>query len=46
LARAMRNKAKLILLDLGGNKFGETGRQELQSELKDSGRLDALLNFK
>jgi hypothetical protein len=42
LARAMRNKEKLTLLDLGGNMFGETGRQELQSELKDSGRLDAL----
>jgi len=42
LARAMRNKEKLTLLDLGGNLFGETGRQELQSELKDSGRLDTL----
>jgi hypothetical protein len=42
LARAMRNKDKLIHLDLGGNMFGETGRQELQFELKDTGRLNAL----
>ncbi|KAJ4438983.1 hypothetical protein ANN_14937 [Periplaneta americana] len=42
LSRAMRNKEKLVLLDLGGNQFGETGRQELQSELQDSGRLGAL----
>jgi Ran GTPase-activating protein 1 len=46
LARAMRNKEKLILLDLEGNMFGETGRQELQSELKDSGRLDTLGSLK
>ena len=42
LAKAVRNKEKLTLLDVGGNLFGETGRQELQSELKDSGRLKAL----
>lgn len=46
LARAMRNKEKLILLDLDGNMFGETGRQNLQSELKDSGKLDMLGSLK
>jgi hypothetical protein len=42
----MRNKEKLILLDLDGNMFGETGRQNLQSELKDSGKLDMLGSLK
>ena len=42
MAKAVRNKEKLTVLDVGGNLFGETGRQELQSELKDSGRLKAL----
>jgi hypothetical protein len=42
LARAMRNKEKLILLDLDGNMFGDYGRVALQLELKDSRRWNAL----
>ena len=42
MARAMRNKEKLILLDLDGNMFGDYGRVALQLELKDSRRWNAL----
>jgi hypothetical protein len=41
MSKAVRNKEKLALLDVGGNQFGEPGRQEIWSELKDSGRLKA-----
>ncbi|XP_049789716.1 ran GTPase-activating protein 1 isoform X2 [Schistocerca nitens] len=42
LAEAMRNKGNLKILVLQGNQFGDQGRQELQSELKHSGRIGAL----
>jgi len=40
LGNAVRNKEKLTPLDVDGNLFGETGRQELQSELKDQWKVE------
>ncbi|PSN49681.1 Ran GTPase-activating protein 1 [Blattella germanica] len=42
LGKAMRNKDKLTLLELGGNQFGEAGRQKLITELQNNDRLSAL----
>ena len=42
LAKSFRNKNNLTHFTLDGNMFGKSGRQALQSELKDNGRLQAL----
>ncbi|XP_063244842.1 ran GTPase-activating protein 1 isoform X1 [Bacillus rossius redtenbacheri] len=45
LAKAMKNKSKLKVLELGGNLFGKSGCDTVTSELTRSGRLDALASL-